>query len=387
MSGFAGGSGSGGGGGGTVATATPPLYVNGGGANVYLKYGGALVNVAGTLNVRCATTAVNGVVEIATQAQTYAGTPYNMGAGSCPLVPSITNLLIRRQAVQNALYSISTGVAPNARGTNALDFQSNRTAATQVASGGTSVALGAQQTASGTYSVAVGHYNIALGNSSQAIGKGNLAGTNYSTSIGYANTVNTSNAGVALGRGNVVQSLLGLAVGIGSTVGSLAASGVAIGVGAQARIPNTTVLQPPVIAPKTNAITQANAFNQLSGLQNVLYTIEIDFTAAGATFTHTMPAGSRFLIDAVGVIVEELDGTVTTQISYEFGITGTNAKYLAIHNGFALGTLWNEEKWQNLLADAAEASLTFTITTSGVKGTATKYKGKAFWIGRLIETE
>jgi len=146
-------------------------------------------------------------------------------------------------------------------------------------------------------------------------------------------------------------------------------------------------LIPPIIAPKTGGTAQAQAFEALSGVQNVLYTVEIDFTAAAATYTHTLPAGARFFTDAVGVIVEELDGTLTTQISYEFGITGTLAKYLGITAGAALNAQWNEEKFTNLLADAGETSLTFRITTPGVLNTATKYKGKAFWIGRLIEAE
>lgn len=498
---------------------------------------------------------VCGKVSMATQAQAYYATPYG---APCPYVASVTNHLLRRQAVQLALFTVATGSAPNARGANALDIQSYRSAATQVASGGIAVAVGAINTASGNKASAIGYGNAAQNTKATAVGTLNQAGTAYSIAMGYANAVTTSNAGVAIGRANNCKGLVSFACGItnksygtssqavgylnqitagttrnsafgvyniastgsknsafgylnsittavaagnynsafgykniittasscsafgsgnsalylncssfgrnnlaqtrtgavafgdtnnargasssafgqnnvigtaglnavkgcafgyGNVLASTAASSysgafgykntlnalrgsvfgykctltgagaVAIGYQAQARIPNTVVIQGPVIAPKTNGITAANAIKQLCGLQNVLYTIEIDFTAAAATQTITLPAGSHFFTDAVGVIVEELDGSLTTQISYEFGITGTLAKYLAITPGVALNVLYQEEKWTNLLADAGEVNLTFRITTPGVLNAATKYKGKAFWIGRLVEDE
>lgn len=525
---------------------------------------------------------VCGKVAMATQSQTYYATPYGV---ACPYVPSITNLLLRRQAVQQALFTVSLGSAPNARGTAALDIQSTRASALEVASGANASCFGTSCRAAGTgslgigtnsvaltnYSVAIGYtcqalsYNAGVamgracitkgfvsaalgwgcqsyaaygftmgfkcrvygsegapgngqmqcaagvysfgyanacaafgvmnnqtggalnvttgvitgvpvknatvginstavgvlnlskglrsttvgfnnavgtatltGNSSSAVGYGNIiastVNSNSAAAFGFSNTVNndgaafgksntiTGSRGSAFGYNNTVNASRGSAFGdhntvgsasyvayrssafgSGCTIGSTANSGSslacgyactvntsganAIGYKSIARIPNTTVIQGPIIAPKTNGLAQAQAIKQLTGVQNVLYTVEIDFTAAGATYTITLPVGSRFLTDMVGVIVEELDGSLTTQISYEFGITGTNAKYLGVKAGAALGTLWNEEKWQNLLADQAESSLTFTITVSGVLNSATKYKGKAFWVGRLIETE
>lgn len=602
MSSFAGG---GGGSGYVITGAISPLYYAAG--NIGLHFTGPLVNFGGAtgLGVSCATTAFDGTTRIATQAQAYYATPYSVAFG-CPFVPSITNLLVRRESGSQALVSISTGAAPGARGTKAIDFQSTRGFAVQVASGSGATCFGSYSKASGSRGSSIGCYNNNAGLKSQAFGYQNQIATvgavNFANAFGYgntiagasdgcncfgtsnsanylncsafgrSNTVGTRTGAIAFGHSNTCRGATGSAFGQGNAVGSVAytatqssafgcnntiastanadksfaggygntlnsakgvavgysnsvnkpysvafgygnsigpgaftatrsiaigksniianaansdkscavgynniingnycqafgyknsctatyayafgstntasnsgavafglacqaiantatafgnrcqASGnnsvsfgyasqassalsvsmgykcfsqsgtgnVAIGNTATARIANTTVLQPPIIAPKTNGIAQALAFSQLSGVQNVFWTIEIDFTAAGATYTFTLPAGARFFFDEVGVIVEELDGSVTTQPTYSFGITGTNAKYLAAIIGTNLNVLLQRDSYRNLLADVGESSMTFTITVPGVKNTATVYKGKAYIKGLLIELE
>lgn len=77
----------------------------------------------------------------------------------------------------------------NARGANAIDIQTLRTGATQVATGQRAIAIGTS--------------NIASGDDSTAIGKGNTAG-NESTVVGLSNNC-TSGTGGTFGRNNSVS--------------------------------------------------------------------------------------------------------------------------------------------------------------------------------------
>ena len=67
----------------------------------------------------------------------------------------------------------------NVRGSGALDIQSGRNSATQVASGSNSSAFGVNNTASGYYSSAIGYINTASGYYSSAIGYINTASGYY----------------------------------------------------------------------------------------------------------------------------------------------------------------------------------------------------------------
>jgi len=88
----------------------------------------------------------------------------------------------------------NTVIGGNPRGLGAVDLQTQRTAATQVASGTGSFVAGVNSTASGNNS-------IVLGSTSTASGDGGVAiGTNSSASSGTA--INNSNAGVATAIGN-----------------------------------------------------------------------------------------------------------------------------------------------------------------------------------------
>lgn len=104
-------------------------------------------------------------------------------------------------SLQVADNTISGG---NKRGANAVDLQVfNRTAATQVASGGVSFTAGSRNTASTTNCVAIGYTNTADGLRSIAIGSNNTATGQYSVAIGSNNT--------AIGQYSVVLSAWGTA--------------------------------------------------------------------------------------------------------------------------------------------------------------------------------
>jgi len=104
----------------------------------------------------------------------------------------------------------------NARGANAVDIQSSRSAVTQVASGANSSAIGSRNTASGYYSSAVGYQNTASGNYSSAFGYYNTASGNYSSAIGYYNTA-SGNYSSAIGYYNTASGNYSSAIGYYNT--------------------------------------------------------------------------------------------------------------------------------------------------------------------------
>lgn len=105
-----------------------------------------------------------------------------------------------------------TAVGGNARGNRAIDLQFGRYFASNVASGGSSVAIGYSCEAGGSYSIAIGKYarsygfcSIALGEVAYAAGTGSIAIGNTcscnagaSVCVGYESTANGDNS-MALG--------------------------------------------------------------------------------------------------------------------------------------------------------------------------------------------
>jgi hypothetical protein len=103
----------------------------------------------------------------------------------------------------------------NTRGQGAVDLQTRRDSANQVAngaysvamgginivSGAYSVAMGAFSTVSNSYSLAIGYYNTASGNASIAIGMSNYASGDYSVSLGYKSYTNGITSKVTIGTG------------------------------------------------------------------------------------------------------------------------------------------------------------------------------------------
>lgn len=116
-------------------------------------------------------------------------------------------------AISNWLPSIpSATLGGNARGSNALDIQAVRNNATQVASGGASVAIGNYIAATGLGAVAFGYLSRATAPNATALGVTvDATGTN-SLSAGIANT-SSGAASITLGHGNTATASFGQAVG------------------------------------------------------------------------------------------------------------------------------------------------------------------------------
>jgi hypothetical protein len=112
----------------------------------------------------------------------------------------------------------SAATGGNKRGASAVDWQTSRTNANQVASGGNSVVSGgANNLASGNYATVVGGFaNQATGGSSLAAGESNVASYSWSMAMGYGNT-SSKEASVAMGYGCIADGHYSVATGYRST--------------------------------------------------------------------------------------------------------------------------------------------------------------------------
>jgi hypothetical protein len=107
----------------------------------------------------------------------------------------------------------------NTRGIGAVDLQTIRGIATQVASSSYSTAIGGYNTASGYSSTAIGCQNTAAGGYTVAMGDYSIAAGSASVAIGYGSTVNGDYA-VGIGVQNLASGFGSVAVGWrGSTNG------------------------------------------------------------------------------------------------------------------------------------------------------------------------
>jgi len=115
----------------------------------------------------------------------------------------------------------------NKRGTNAVDLQSTRTLATEVASGSQAMVLGGSRNiSSGTQSITGGNLNDATQPYAIALGNDNTASAQQAVAMGSANTASgvgaqaIGTANVSAGTGSIAKGLNNTATGRGSaTIG------------------------------------------------------------------------------------------------------------------------------------------------------------------------
>jgi trimeric autotransporter adhesin len=206
-----------------------------------------------------------------------------------------------------------------------------------------------------------------------------------SVAVGVSANANALRS-VCLGFNVLTQGTDSVAIGVSVIAAALRSS--AIGIGSNARIQDTTVLQPPIIAPKTSGVVQSDAVRKLSGVQDIFYSVEVDLTAV-ADYTFVLPAGSVFFVDEVGVISTQVGGAVTLEPTCRWGIVGTLAKYKAATLLTLLTAANKRERFQTLLADDGETSansLSAGVTVGGTVA-AGVYKGRFYFKGHFVEAE
>lgn len=158
--------------------------------------GGSLTNFTEAVN----TTAPNATIPVVSLTATNAAT--NVDAVVAP------------KGTGGFALSVHTGTAGtgNKLGAGAVDLQTTRGSATQVASGDQSFVAGYGNTASAQYTVAMGYGNIANTFAAQAFGYGSTASNYYATAIGIGAT-SSGQASIALGRNASNSSDNGVSIG------------------------------------------------------------------------------------------------------------------------------------------------------------------------------
>jgi hypothetical protein len=271
------------------------------------------------------------------------------------------------------------------------------------------VALGFSNRVNGIDGLAVGYVSIASGRGSLAAGRHALAAYDNGIAIGsYAQDYGVS--GVAVGQASSVTAVKGVAVGYGasasnafaialgasaaasgSTAAALGANAVASGFAAAAlgtyavsRIAYSVNLGGPVIVRKDNGEAAGITFQTFNGACDFLFTKEMDLKALGFQ-TISLPAGCHFWVEEVGLILTTLPGTVVTQPTVQFGISGTPAKFLGPTLCTLLTATFKRERFSTLLADDGETSLRVEVTV--IAAGSADIKGRFYFKGVLVEDE
>lgn len=127
--------------------------------------------------------------------------PNNVVNSSRLLVDAVStnaNMVLQPKGSGGILAQLPDGTATggNARGIYAIDLQLQRSSATAVASGASTIAIGQNNTASGQESIAIGKNNLATAIQATSIGIFNNCSSNNSIGVGSNNVVAASNSGI-----------------------------------------------------------------------------------------------------------------------------------------------------------------------------------------------
>ena len=175
---------------------------------------GAATLVGSTLNIP---NYASGGLTYFTEAQSTAAPNATVPVDSLTAVSAATNadIAIRPKGTGAFTLAIPDGTATGGdkRGANAVDLQTSRTNANQVASGQWSFTAGRSNRASGSYDVALGVETVASGGlGAMAVGYLSQATGTYSYSFGYGNGA-SGPASVSMGYGNTASGAYSFAIG------------------------------------------------------------------------------------------------------------------------------------------------------------------------------
>lgn len=304
-----------------------------------------------------------------------------------------------------------TTVGGNARGTNAIDLQTSRTAATQVASGSGAFVAGINCTSSGSQTIAIGvgcsasgtGASVALGNncsvsnagnnvamgknatssssSATSIAIGDGATASGSTAIALGQNCNaTGGGGIAIGNASSATANDAAAIGKGNTANateSFAAGNANTASGSRSSIPGggqaTTNSIQGLLAYGFNGTSSGqNQMSFFGGRQSTTNTsarITADAAAAAATNQLTLRNNSAFRFE--GRVISR--DTVTNDAK-EWSVTGlikrgANAAATSLVGTPTVTSSFadtNASAWAlTVSADTTNGSLALTIDTTG----------------------
>ena len=305
---------------------------------------------------------VNGIDGLAVGNGSIASGVGSLAAGWNAVVTGNSAIAIGPYAHAYSLHGIAVGLATLASGQGSVAVGYNA-----VASGAFAFAAAAGAIVTAAYGLALGLSAHAYGISCVAIGR--LSGA-------------TGAKGVALGANAVASGSASTALGAYAVASGSASA--ALGAYAVSRIAYSVNLGGPIIVRKDNGEIAGIAFQTFNGACDFLFTKEVDLKALAAQ-TISLPAGCHFWVEEVGLILTTLTGTVVTQPTVQFGISGTPAKFLGPTLCTLLTATFKRERFSTLLADDGEIALRAEVTV--IAAGSADIKGRFYFKGVLVEDE
>lgn len=253
----------------------------------------------------------------------------------------------------------STAAGGNARGSYAVDWQSSRTAATQVASGLNSVVFGGHRnTASGIGSAAGGSNSIASGDGAFTFGSNNSSSGSYSIAMGQSNTASATNA-VSLGYFNSATGLYSWNPGgQQATTRGLVGAG-AYSAGQRSATGDAQVILQPVRRTTTDATPVSLATNG----------------TPAATTVMVLPASSTLMCDAM-VVAQSGAGTDNAGYKVSAVIQRDGASNTALVGAATTTTVAEDTAGMDATIIANDTLESAEIQVTGVAATTIQWMGE-----------
>jgi len=254
----------------------------------------------------------------------------------------------------------STVAGGNARGANAVDWQSaTRTAATQVASGTNSIVFGGDRnTASGTGSAVGGSNSTASGSGAFAFGSNNSSSGLYSITMGQSNNASATNA-VSLGYFNSATGLYSWNPGgQQATTRGLVGAG-AYSAGQRSAAGDAQVILQPVRRTTTDATPVSLATNG----------------TPAATTVMVLPASSTLMCDAM-VVAQSGAGTDNAGYKVSAVIQRDGASNTALVGAATTTTVAEDTAGMNATIIANDTLESAEIQVTGVAATTIQWMGE-----------
>ena len=216
-----------------------------------------------------------------------------------------------------------TATGGNARGANAVDLQTKRLAANNVASGVSAVAIGESNVSSATNSV--------------AIGVENTASSNYATCFGVGNTASTGpQSSVLGGRSNIANATGSVVVGGGATAVGNQASGEY----------SVTLAGRRALADRSAMLAHANgSFSALGDAQRARFVLRnktttnaaVELFLDGSATRLTIPSGKifAFTINISGV---KSDGSAVAHFLRQYCLKNVSGTCTEVYAPVTIGT-------------------------------------------------
>jgi hypothetical protein len=275
-----------------------------------------------------------------------------------------------------------TAKGGNARGMGAIDFQTSRISASQVASGNYSIISGFNNTSSGSASISMGVNNISSGNQSVAIGNGNISSSNISVVLGYNNS-SSGNQSVAIGNGNISSNISSISMGYYST----SSGAYSISLGAYSITNNIS-----------SKLVSGTVFSQTTGAYQMgqlgLGAITTDATATVLkSDTNAVSASNQCALqnnNAMAFTIEVVARNTTTGMTGRWEAKGLIKRGANASSTTLVGTptvtLTNadNEAWIVAGAIAITADTTYGALTMTVTGAAST---TIHWLAKILTTE